>query len=85
MEPIKFWTINCRQLDDREFEQFVSDLERYIKTRQDHGALPQQQSDAWLKQFSEDYAHWSGRSFYTNRFPLMEYFQIDSRLSYHHE
>ncbi|MGK5091377.1 hypothetical protein WDW89_05080 [Deltaproteobacteria bacterium TL4] len=78
---IKYWTVNCQNLDDGEFDDLVGDLEKYIALREVDWILPQDNSDSWLRKFVESYAKWNGRKFSSKR-PLSSYFEISKRLSY---
>ncbi|MBF0352634.1 MAG: hypothetical protein HQM11_16500 [SAR324 cluster bacterium] len=82
METLKFWTINCQLIDeDDEFELFVHDIERYMKTRVNDCLLPQQEGEQWLQEFVKGYEQWPERCFHMNRYPLHLYFKIVSRMT----
>ena len=82
IEKIKYWTINCQNLDDVEFDDLVLDLERFISLRKGNYVLPQNNSEVWLNKFIDSYAAWNERKFKYNR-PLSSCFEIARRLSYH--
>ena len=81
-ESIKYWTIKCQNMEDGEFDDFVSDLERFISKRNVDYVLPQNNSEVWLSKFIESYATWKDRKFTKNKFPLTSYFEITDRFSY---
>jgi len=82
MDAVKFWTIDCRLLNEDEFVCFIEDLENYLLTRVDDCALPQKNSEPWLDQFVASYEKWKKRSFRNHSCPLKSYFTIRERHHY---
>lgn len=81
MKETKFWTINCKILNDDEFQLLTKDIENYILTLGGNWRLPQEGSKNWLNQFVDNYAKWPQRQFRLNRYPLHNYFEISKRVS----
>ena len=82
MEKLKILSVNCRNLDDQEFDELVTDLERFLLLSNQSPYLPLDvDSESWLGHFIRDYEQWSERNYGNERLNLDQCLQIEERVT----
>ncbi len=82
MEFRNYISVNCRILNNEEFNELVHDLEHYLNSTDQKAYISNgEEPESWLRNFVTAFENWPERKFCNHRLSISEYLQLEKRIS----